>query len=294
MRIMLKNCFGCPRLSFVDGRPGDLFREKTEVEKMVTQVSPSGTAGGSGVWIMPSYINHSCWPNSVRSFLGNLLIVRAARDIPAGEEITMTYIENESGVQERQKASYSGWDFSCECTLCEIETAESQEIQSKRQGLVEKALKFKVYLNQSVQKTNSGITPMITLIKGIEATYSMPEFIHPRVRLLSPTNILQTFLVRAQRPPDVFLLAKQALNGLGFKITAEEGKVVIERYGYMCYPVIDLFMHAITAGAMMDDLWTATLWRNAAVNIYEVLAGERESFFNAFGGVLLEAGVPFD
>ena len=294
MRIMLKNCFGCKRLSFVDGRPGDLFKEKTEVEKMVTQMSPSGTTGGSGIWIMPSYINHSCWPNSVRSFLGNLLIVRAARDIPAGGEITMTYINNESGVQERQKASYSGWDFSCECTLCEIEIAESQEVQSKRQGLVEKALKFEVYLKQSVKKTNSGITPMVALIKGIEATYSKPEFVHPRVPLLSPANILQTFLVRAERPPDVFLLAKQVLDGLGFKITTKGGKVVIERYGYMCYPVIDFFMHAITAGAMMGDLWTATLWRNAAVNVYEVLAGERESFFNAFGGVLLEAGVPFD
>ncbi|PUU76843.1 hypothetical protein B9Z19DRAFT_1194466 [Tuber borchii] len=294
MRIMLKNSFGCQRLSFVDGRPGDLFEEKTEVEKMVTEMSPSGTTGGSGIWIMPSYINHSCWPNSIRSFLGNLLIVRAARDIPAGEEITMTYIDNESGVQERQKASYSGWDFSCECTLCEIEAAESQEVQSKRQSLVEKALKFKVYLNQSVQKTNSRIAPMITLIKGIEATYSKPEFIHPRVRLLSPTNILQTFLVRAQRPPDVFLLARQALNGLGFKFTTKGGKVVIERYGYMSYPVMELFMHAITAEAMMGDLWTATLWRNAAVDVYEVLAGERESFINAFGGVLLEAGVPFD
>ena len=206
----------------------------------------------------------------------------------------MTYIDNESGVQERQKALYSGWDFGCECTLCEIETAESQEIQSKRQGLVEKALKFKVYLNQSVQKTNSGITPMITLIKGIEATYSMPEFIHPRVRLLSPTNILQTFLVRAQRPPDVFLLAKQALNGLGFKITTEGGKVVIERYGYMFYPVMNLFVHVITAGAMMGDLWTATLWRNAVLKVYEVLAGEKESFFDVFGRALLQAGVPFD
>ena len=65
---------------------------------------------------------------------------------------------------------------------------------------------------------------MITLIKGIEVTHLKPEFIHPRVRLLSPTNILQTFLVRAERPPDVFFLAKQALNGLGFNITTKGGR----------------------------------------------------------------------
>jgi len=135
MRIMLRNCFGCKRLSFVDDTPGGLFKEKSEVEKMIAKASPSSTTGGSGIWIMPSYVNHSCWPNSVRSFLGDLLIVRAARDITEGEEITMTYFDNESGVQKRQKASHSGWGFDCECTLCEIGTAESQEVQDKRQEL---------------------------------------------------------------------------------------------------------------------------------------------------------------
>jgi len=294
MRIMLRNCFDCTRLSSIDDPLENMFKEKTEVEKMIAKASPTGTAEGSGLWIMPSYINHSCWPNSVRSFLGDLLIVRAARDIREGEEITINYLENESSVQERQKSFYSGWDFNCTCTLCEIETAEQQGVRDKRQELVEKARKFEVYLKQSIEKTNSGIAPMITLIRGIEATYTKPEFIQPRVPLLTPTHILQTFLVRAERPPDVFLLAKEALNGLGFKITINGGKVVIERYGWMCYPVMNLFVHVITAGAMMGDLWTATLWRNAAAKVYEVLAGEKESFFDVFGRVILQAGVPFD
>ena len=69
---------------------------------------------------------------------------------------------------------------------------------------------------------------------------------------------------------------------------------MIERYGYMFYPVMNLFVHVITAGAMMGDLWTATLWRNAVLKVYEVLAGEKESFFDVFGRALLQAGVPFD
>ena len=292
MHIMLRNCANCTRISSVDDPLENLFKTRTEVEKTIAKAPLTGTPKGSGLWIMPSYINHSCWPNSVRSFLGNLLIVRAARNIPEGEEITINYIENESGVQERQKAFYSEWGFNCKCTLCEIETAEPQEVQDKRQELVEKALKFDVYLKQSV-KTNSGIAPLITLIKGIEATYSKPEFIHPRVPLLSPTHILQAFFVRAERPPDVFFLAKQALNGLGFRITTKKGKVVIERYGYMCYPVIHMFVHVITAGAMAGDLLTAILWKDITVKVYEVLAGERESFFDAYGRALLQAGVPF-
>jgi len=293
MHIMLRNCANCTRLSSVDDPLENLFRTRSEVEKTIAEGPPTATPEGSGLWIMPSYINHSCWPNSVRSFLGNLLIVRAARDIPEGEEITINYIENQSGLQERQKAFYSEWGFNCKCALCEIETAEPQEVQDRRQELVEKALKFNVYFKQSVKKTNSGITPLITLIKGIEATYAKPEFFHPRVRLLSPTNLLQAFLVRAERPADVFFLAKQALNGLGFKITTKKGKVVIERYGYMCYLVMKLFVHVITAGAMAGDLLTAILWKDIAVKVYEVLAGERESFFDAYGRALLQAGVPF-
>ena len=293
MRIMLRNSFGCKRLSFVDDL-GALFKEKTGVGKTIAEVSPSGVIGGSGIWIMPSYINHSCWPNSVRSFLGDLLIVCAARDIHEGEEISMAYLDNESCLQKRQKELYSGWGFNCECTLCGIETAESREVQDRRQGLMEKASRFKIYLKQPVKKTNSGIAPLIALIKGVEATYTKPEFIHPRVQLISPANILQTFLVGAGRLSDVSLLVKEALNGLGFKITAGEGKVVIERYGYMRYPVMQLFVRVITAEAMIGDFLTATLWRDAAIKVYEVLGGEKESFFDAFGTVLSGAGVPFD
>jgi len=293
MRIMLRNSFGCKRLSFVDDL-GRFFKEKTGVGKMIAGVSPLGVIGGSGIWIMPSYINHSCWPNSVRSFLGDLLIVRAARDIHEGEEISMAYLDNESCLQKRQKELYSGWDFNCKCTLCQIETAESREVQERRQGLMEKASKFKIYLKQPVKKRNSGIAPLIALIKGVEATYTKPEFIHPRVQLISPANILQMFLVGAGRLSDVSLLAKEALNGLGFKITAGEGKVAIERYGYMRYPVMQLFVSVITAEAMIGDFLTATLWRDAAIKVYEVLGGEKESFFDAFGTVLSGAGVPFD
>ena len=60
-----------------------------------------------------------------------------------------------------------------------------------------------------------------------------------------------------------------------------------------------IFMRAlcgaiITAGAMMGDLLTAVLWRDAAIKVYEVLAGEKESFFDVFGRCLLQAGVPVD
>ncbi|RPA92790.1 SET domain-containing protein [Choiromyces venosus 120613-1] len=292
MRITLKNCFGCPRLSALDDPFENLFKDPTEEDKIIAEASPTGRAEGSGIWILPSYMNHSCWPNSVRSFLGDLLIVRAARDIPEGEEITTNYLQNESRVQKRQKLFRSQWAFECQCTLCEIETAESDEVKDKREELVEKALKFKVYLKRSLTKIGEGIKPMIKLVKGIEATYSTPEFLYPRVPLISPTHVLHTFLVRKQRPSDVLALAKGALNGLGFKIQLKAGKLVIERYGYLHFPIINLFVHVITAAAISGQSSTAMLWRNLTIKVYEVVAGERESFFDVYERPLLQAGVP--
>lgn len=102
---MLKSCFGCRRLGFVDGPPGNLSKVTPEVEKMIVEESTSRTARSSGIWIMLTYIHPFGWRNSVRSFLERLFIVRAAGGVPAGEEITMTYI-NKSCAQKRRVRIY--------------------------------------------------------------------------------------------------------------------------------------------------------------------------------------------
>eukprot|EP00434_Breviolum_minutum_P041404 symbB.v1.2.036828.t2/scaffold5292.1/size28769/1 len=44
-----------------------------------------------GVWPLCCLINHSCLPNVQEQFLGDLLILRAAKPIAAGEELLMSY-----------------------------------------------------------------------------------------------------------------------------------------------------------------------------------------------------------
>ncbi|KAG4165411.1 hypothetical protein ERO13_A13G077601v2 [Gossypium hirsutum] len=43
---------------------------------------------GVGLWILVSFINHSCNPNARRLHVGDYVIVHASRDVKAGEEIT--------------------------------------------------------------------------------------------------------------------------------------------------------------------------------------------------------------
>ncbi|PSR81369.1 hypothetical protein BD289DRAFT_484477 [Coniella lustricola] len=70
------NDFGCPEVKSTKS-----FVEETE--------QPDHEA--TGIWLHASYVNHSCLQNTLRAFIGDMMIVRAFRDIKAGEEIFMSY-----------------------------------------------------------------------------------------------------------------------------------------------------------------------------------------------------------
>ncbi|KAI4742137.1 SET domain-containing protein [Aureobasidium sp. EXF-12298] len=74
-----------------------------------------------GIWPVASRANHSCLSNVEYSFLGDFMLVRANKDIPKGEEITISYILT-TGKFEQQKMALRNWNFKCECKLCCAET----------------------------------------------------------------------------------------------------------------------------------------------------------------------------
>ncbi|KAK4763719.1 hypothetical protein SAY87_013157 [Trapa incisa] len=91
---------------------------------------------GVGIWVLPSFINHSCCPNARRLHVGNYMIVHASRDIKAGEEITFPYFDILKPVEMRRKMS-SNWGFRCSCRRCkfEEEMIPKQEFKELEMGL---------------------------------------------------------------------------------------------------------------------------------------------------------------
>ncbi|GLT27640.1 hypothetical protein SLA2020_026230 [Shorea laevis] len=77
---------------------------------------------GVGLWLLTSFINHSCHPNARRLHVGDYLIVHASRDIRAGEEITFMYFDVLSPLAKRREMSNS-WGFNCKCMRCKFEEA---------------------------------------------------------------------------------------------------------------------------------------------------------------------------
>lgn len=71
----------------------------------------------TGLWITAAYTNHSCLPNVEKEFVGDLLLLRATRNIAAGDEVYHSYVAGGS-YKERRKALMTTWNFECDCKLC--------------------------------------------------------------------------------------------------------------------------------------------------------------------------------
>ena len=63
-------------------------------------------------------INHSCRPNAHHLSEGSELVVRSCRKIAKNEEITISYIDPTQCFEERQKALFTGYAFTCQCCRC--------------------------------------------------------------------------------------------------------------------------------------------------------------------------------
>lgn len=101
----------------------------------------SGVKGvqGSALYAMASFFNHSCCPNVQTWHPGALecacnlcwitpttdngatVACIAARDIAPYEQLTISYIDNDAPVQQRQHQLHWGYGFHCSCPVCQEE-----------------------------------------------------------------------------------------------------------------------------------------------------------------------------
>ncbi|EFJ18438.1 hypothetical protein SELMODRAFT_419787 [Selaginella moellendorffii] len=82
-------------------------------------------SGGSyvpGLWASVGLINHSCIPNASKMSIGDVVFVRAAKDLKAGDEVLLSYLEPPlapyAGYREKMIQQYN---FECSCERCKLE-----------------------------------------------------------------------------------------------------------------------------------------------------------------------------
>ena len=84
--------------------------------------SVSSNDGVRGLYQIASIPNHDCIANTNHQFAslqdGFRMIVKAARDIKKGEEITHSYVEAQEPFLTRQEVLHKGKFFHCQCSRC--------------------------------------------------------------------------------------------------------------------------------------------------------------------------------
>jgi SET domain-containing protein len=75
---------------------------------------------GSGIYCIPSYINHSCTPNAYCRFDGDLLTIVALTEIDQKDEITISYgpLKSRQETEDRQSILRNTFRFTCTCDAC--------------------------------------------------------------------------------------------------------------------------------------------------------------------------------
>ncbi|KAH7069627.1 hypothetical protein BKA63DRAFT_535816 [Paraphoma chrysanthemicola] len=86
-------------------------------------------------------LNHDCRPNAAYFWDEQMMthFVHAIREIHPGEEITITYIDNEKDRKTRMKRLEKSWGFKCSCSACTANPSLTAESDSRLYQITELA-----------------------------------------------------------------------------------------------------------------------------------------------------------
>ncbi|KAH6619341.1 hypothetical protein B0J18DRAFT_241684 [Chaetomium sp. MPI-SDFR-AT-0129] len=207
--IRTKNCFSAPRSTLLDTRPSQ----------------PDGRMA-KGLWVHAAYMNHHCIGNTIRSFVGDMLINRATKDIKAGEELFHQYAPVKPLADVRALQHLAGWGFTCQCVLCETErNGSSKAAMEKRRELaeaVDKLCKKKLPGKELIPEAK--IRNVERLLKQLEDAHEKDVYdAHhlPRLTLIYPCQWLIVAHRGRKNHGKVIRYGLQVLRNFGFRVPDE-------------------------------------------------------------------------
>lgn len=191
----------------------------------------------SGVWSMASYINHSCLSNARRSFIGDMMIVRASRDLPSNTEITFWYKSPMTGDRKEFPINLKHWGFKCDCILCQDTQSLSRDVLSNRN-------KISADLRGLFKRPEIDLRKIEEPISSLAGTYHRPASEIPRLELYSPDLSLAIIYASSGKHEKAVEFGIKSLESLGFVIKGgdiphiSDAPLVVERWGLMTDAVV--------------------------------------------------------
>lgn len=269
--IISFNCFGCS-VSSVNSHLEMCGRQSPKSIQQREQAYD-----WCGIWTHGSYINHSCISNARRTFIGDMMIVRASRDMEAGTEITFWYDipngEDAMAMNEKLKQ----WKFVCGCALCVDARATEDFVFTERHKLIEKLKKA-----SDVSTTRDWDMGKIErILDALNQTYAQPAEVIPRFLIWEPQLLLTRVYLDQNNTSKIMESALKVLTSLGYVVVGGDSsptRFTIVRWGIVVDQLVETLLHIRTAFLKMSCEEDSERAKDYARTVYKIVVGEDESF----------------
>lgn len=225
---------------------------------------------------MASYINHSCLSNARRSFIGDMMIVRASRDLPSNTEITFWYKSPISRDPKEFPLNLQHWGFKCDCILC-------QEAQSASSSVLSTRNRISADLQRLFKTPKMNLRKIEDRISNLAGTYSQPASEVPHLTLDSAYLSLAAIYASSRKLEKSVEFALKTLESLGFVIKGgnlprvSNAPLVVKKWGLMNDGVVGCWMILCFAYRELAPTLASQAERYARVS-YKICVGEDETF----------------
>lgn len=89
----------------------------------------------SALYTSPSLFNHACHSNASWRFFGNVMVIRALKNVAPDTEITIPYVHHD-GYSRREKVLGHFLEGACDCVLCQADRADGALACQQRDRLI--------------------------------------------------------------------------------------------------------------------------------------------------------------
>ena len=241
-----------------------------------------------GVFVKASHVNHSCFFNARRTFIGDMLILRATRNIAAGQEICFRYAAPKAHHSyDKMQQELQDWGFRCSCEICTHDMETPNKMKKERAILLEE-----LDIAQKHVKSQDNLADIERLLAAIEQTYTVPAAVVPRLTLWNPYHTLIRAYGPLEQPAKTIVTAWKLLTALGFIIKRDTSSITspfeIEQWGLVIDPVIETWWSLWLSYTCLAPLQPA-LGAKAEYYTkiaYRICVGEDESFEGKLGSVV--------
>ncbi len=273
-RIISLNAFGCPRTSL----ESHFKHSKTSEEQRKERIFHT-----CGLFPNASFINHSCNSNARRSFIGDMQIVRATRNLPANAEITFWYRGPDPMLSYQQTQDrFGNWGFICTCCICEHTRTTPKKDLTKRKGLL------RDLEDAFSERPAANLAKAERLLAAIEKTYTVPASTVPRLTLWDPYLLLTRFYSAQENSLKTIETAYKVLESLGYVFkradsTSLTSTFEVQTWGLMQDCVIETWVHIWIAGYAAGASAMGKQAKEYAKTAYKIVVGEDKTFGERYG-----------